>query len=166
MTMEANLSTIPLSGSIFATSTVSGEVEVGMRSIGSTTISELSPLQLYFRFGTPDALDKLLEAPPSVSEVIHHVLKEPGLETHDLAVELLGRLSARTLHFALQALPFNDQYLRPVYSNRVWVIVISALGMANESYADFIEVYMRRLLDDPNPVKRLAAFDALETLRD
>ncbi len=97
---------------------------------------------------------------------MHFVMREPGLRTQDLAVELLGRLTARTLQFALQVLPYNDELFRPIYSNRAWEIVISALGMADETYAPFIGRYMNRLLGDRNPVKRLAAFDALETLRD
>jgi hypothetical protein len=162
----ASFSTVPLSGASFALGTMSGTIDAGMRAVGSTTTSDLSDLQIYLKIGSCESLERVLEEPPSVNEVVHAVLREPGLKASDLAVELLGRMSARTLHFALQILPFNDRYFRPVYSDKVWEIIISALGMADDTYAGFIEEYMGRLLNDPNPVKRLAAFDALETLRD
>jgi hypothetical protein len=166
MTTTASFSTLPLSGSTFALGTTSGMTDSGLNPVTGTTTARLSTLEIYFRVGTPDALTLVLETPPSVGEVVYHVLKEPGMKAHELAVELLGRLSARTLQFALQTLPSNENIWRKVYSNKVWEIVISALGLADDKYAQFIDGYMRGLLDDPNPVKRLAAFDALETLRD
>lgn len=162
MTTEASFSTLPLSEANFASGSVPWMVD---KTALATTSSDLTVLQLYFRIGSAETLNMLLEEPPSIGEVLSYALREPGLRVQELTVELLGRLSERTLQFALLALPSNYHYFRRVYSDKVWEIVISALGIADTTYAGFIEEYMLRLLDDPNPVKRLAAFDALETLR-
>ncbi len=161
----AEFSTLPVSGaqleSVTTVAVDSGETT----SVASTT-QFITPLQYYFRVGTPQSLAVVLADPPPVSDVINFALREPGITVHDRAVNLLGHLSGRTLWFALQSFAINERFMRSVYSNKVWEVVISALGMADDAYTPYIVTYVQNLRHDPNPVKRMAAFDALSLLQD
>lgn len=162
--MSDRFSTLATGSSFRSLTTTAAIGPLDVAEAASTT-SRMTALQLYFEVGSKQIMQMVLEEPPSVGSVIFEALKRPGLRTYDLAVDLLGRLTGETLSFALQVLPVNDFIPRPVYANRTWSIVISALGLAEDTYAEAATRYIERLLEDPNPIKRQAAFDALEVLQ-
>ncbi|MHB1549829.1 MAG: hypothetical protein ACYCX6_01335 [Vulcanimicrobiaceae bacterium] len=132
----------------------------------STTLEMLDPLSNYFRVGKRDVskvLVDLVKQPPTVGAVITYALKNPGIEVQDRAIELLGCLTPYTLQFARN---YRDQEFlpRPIFANKTWEIVISALGLADAFYAPHCVAWISSQLGSPNIVKRLAARDALEAL--
>jgi hypothetical protein len=161
--MDSSFSTLSITGSAPATTTTPlGPIQL---SVTASTTAEFSPLELYFHVGSQRELTMVLEDPPSVGAIVSQALRRPGLRSHDLAIELLGHLPGQTLQFVMQVFPDTAFIARPVYANRTWSIVITALGQAEDLYVPAIANFIRyRLLNDPDPIKRLAAQDALETL--
>jgi hypothetical protein len=147
--------------------TTSTPVDLQNSIVGdSTTLGILDPLVNYFNVeesGFGKALADLVRRPPSVGTVITYALKNPGIEVQDRAIELLGYLTPYTLRFALN---YQDQDFlpRPIFANKTWEIVISALGLADALYAPHCVAWISAQLESPNVVKRLAARDALEAL--
>jgi hypothetical protein len=132
----------------------------------STTLAMLNPLANYFkveRAAIGGALAELVKQPPNVGAIVTYALRNPGIEVQDRAVELLGYLTPHTLRFA-RDYQSMDYLPRPIFANKTWEIVISALGLADEVYAPHCRAWITSQLGSPNVVKRLAARDALEAL--
>lgn len=147
--------------------TTSTPVDLQASGLGaSTTLGILDPLANYFtvaRSGVDKVLAELVRQPPSVGAVITYALRNPGIEIQDRAIELLGYLTPHTLRFARS---YRDQEFlpRPIFANKTWEIVISALGLADPLYAPHCVTWIADQLESPNIVKRLAARDALDAL--
>lgn len=132
----------------------------------ATTLSMPDAVTYYFtvsRDGLSSAREVLLAQTPSIGAVVHFTLQNPGLEVRDRAIDLLSYLIPSTLRFARM---YNqcDLIPRPVFANKTWEILISALGLADHTYAPFCRSWIEQQLESPNPVRRLAAHDALEAL--
>jgi hypothetical protein len=137
-----------------------------LRNENATMFAPPDHMLYYFSVSSDElasARDALLTEPPSVGEVVNFSLQHPGLEVRDRAVELLSYLIPNTLRFARLYEP-HDLIFRPVFANKLWEIVISALGLADETYAPFCRAWIELQVDSPNPVKALAARDALDAL--
>ena len=110
-----------------------------------------------------NALANVMSDPPEPSRVISVILRTPGIDAQDRAVELLAQLAPKTLQFARQYAN-NEIFLRPFFSNKIWEIVIGALGLSDAAYSVPSQAFIRTFLTSNNSVKRLAAIDALESL--
>jgi len=134
---------------------------------GSTLSDLRDTLTRYFtasRENVTAVLTEVLENPPMAQTIVDFALRQPGIEIQDRAAELLGRLAPRALRFAIQ-FGTCEHFLRPVYANKVWEIVIAGLALADPTYASTSRRFISQFVsNDPNPIKRIAAIDAMETL--
>jgi hypothetical protein len=152
---------VPFQGTFDAITTRVCDVETA--TVASTTAS-MTPLDIYLRIGTHRALEIVLSSPPSVGAVVNAAMAMPGITVHDRAVDLLGRMAGQTLSLAIQAFSSTDYLMRPVYADKAWEMLTAALSQTDDAYQPHVIQFLEKLRADPNPAKRLAAIDALDTL--
>lgn len=159
---DLRFAVVPVQG-MFDSITTQRATDVESVVVASTTAA-MTPLELYMHLGSQLSLDSVVASPPSVMEVVRLAMSRPGVAAHDRAVELLGRMSGQTLSLVIQGMVSTDYVMRPVYADKAWEMLTSALSQSDDAHEPHILTFFRKLRSDPNPVKRLAAIDALDML--